>query len=97
MTNVKVVQQTNKPTDRAKTICPRYHYRGHKKVPPLQGIDILAVNETLWKMFLSHLSIRSFLKGENSLNTEEANWKSPKLLPFVKVAKIHVYQMCPFP
>ena len=36
MTNVKVVQQTNKPqtnqqTVRAKTICPRYHYRGHKK------------------------------------------------------------------
>ena len=31
MTNAKVVQQTNKQTDRAKTICPRYRYRGHKK------------------------------------------------------------------
>ena len=30
MTNVKVVQQTNKPTDRAKTVCPHYRYRGHK-------------------------------------------------------------------
>ena len=34
MTNVKGVQQTNKPTkqptDRAKTICPLYRYWGHK-------------------------------------------------------------------
>ena len=31
MTNVKVVQQTNQQTDRAKTIFPRYRYQGHKK------------------------------------------------------------------
>ena len=37
MTNVKVVQATNQQTnnqqtDRAKTICPRYRYRGYKNI-----------------------------------------------------------------
>ena len=32
MTNVKVVQQTNQQTDRAKTICPHYRQLGHKKI-----------------------------------------------------------------
>ena len=33
MTNVEVVQPTDQQTDRAKTVCPRSRYWGHKDSP----------------------------------------------------------------
>ena len=53
LTNVKVFQQTNKPTnqqtDRAKTICPRYCYGGHKMWAILKGNNWFPIDHVVSK------------------------------------------------
>ena len=54
--NVKVLQQTNQQTDRAKTICPRYRYWGHKNqdffIRPKFSFSILNLSYFIIKLYM---------------------------------------------
>ena len=69
-------QQTNQQTDRAKTIRPRYPYRGHKKVPLIWSYDNHAVSD--WDLccmsIYQYITLSPYNKGQIRLQIHSF-WK----------------------